>query len=86
MNISSLVHAVKARAACLLLAALVGLSGQARAFTHPCIPTTTQDLDYIKANLNQEPWKTGYAQLLATWDPNRVPQPYASVTRNPNLG
>ena len=71
-------------AAC-LLAIFAGLSGQARAFVHPCIPTTTQDLDYIKANLNQEPWKTGYAQLLGTWDPNRVPQPYATVTRNPNL-
>jgi len=57
----------------------------AQAYTHPCIPATTQDLDFIKANLNQEPWKTGYAQLLATWNPNYVPQPYATVTRNPNL-
>ncbi len=84
MRIPSLVRAVIARVVC-LLAAFVGLSGQARAFIHPCIPTTTQDLDYIKANLNQEPWKTGYAQLLATWDPNYTPQPYATVTRNPNL-
>ena len=67
-------------------AVLLGIMAiPARAFIHPCIPTTTQDLDYIKANLNQEPWKTGYAQLLATWDPNYTPQPYATVTRNPNL-
>ncbi len=58
---------------------------QARAFDHPCIPATRQDLDYIKANLDKEPWKTGYTQLLATWNPNYVPQPYATVTRNPNL-
>ena len=78
------VRAFLSRAVC-LLAAFVGLSGQARAFIHPCIPTTTQDLDYIKANLNQEPWKTGYAQLLATWDPNRQVRAYETVTRNPNL-
>jgi hypothetical protein len=57
----------------------------AQAYTHPCIPATTQDLDHIKTHLNQEPWKTGYAQLLATWNPNYVPQPFATVTRNPNL-
>ena len=57
----------------------------AQAYTHPCIPDTTQDLDAIKANLNREPWKTGYAQLLATWNPNYVPQPFTTVTRNPNL-
>src|SRR5687768_5823030 len=58
---------------------------QAHAYTHPCIPATTQDLDHIKAHLNQEPWKTGYAQLLASWDPNYTPQPYASVSRSPNV-
>jgi hypothetical protein len=78
-----LLNPLRVAGAALLLFAL----GQpvAQAYTHPCIPATTQDLDYIKANLNQEPWKTGYAQLLATWNPNYVPQPYATVTRNPNL-
>jgi fibronectin type 3 domain-containing protein len=84
MFVPSPVRTLIARALCLLVI-LAGLSGQARAFIHPCIPATTQDLDYIKANLDQEPWKTGYAKLLATWNPNRVPQPYATVTRNPNL-
>jgi hypothetical protein len=66
--------------------ALLGTTAvPARAFTHPCIPATKADLDYIKANLNQEPWKTGYAQLLATWNPNYTAQPYATVTRSPNL-
>jgi hypothetical protein len=61
------------------------MASPARAFTHPCIPASKADLDYIKANLNQEPWKTGYAYLLSTWDPNRVPNAYATVTRNPDL-
>ena len=77
------INAVIALGASVLLLALS--QPQARAYTHPCIPSTTQDLDFIKANLNQEPWKTGYAQLLATWNPDYVPQPYATVTRNPNL-
>jgi fibronectin type 3 domain-containing protein len=84
MQIPSLRRAVLARAAC-LLAAFVGISAPVHAFIHPCIPSTTQDLDFIKANLNQEPWKSGYAQLLATWDPNRQVQAYATVTRSPDL-
>ena len=70
--------------ASLALSCVLGLP-HAEAYTHPCIPATTQDLDYIKANLDKEPWKTGYTQLLATWNPNYVPQPYATVTRNPDL-
>lgn len=70
--------------ASLLLIAL-GLLPQAHAYTHPCIPATREDLDTIKANLDKEPWKSGYAQLLATWNPNYTAQPYATVTRNPNL-
>jgi fibronectin type 3 domain-containing protein len=57
----------------------------AQTFIHPCIPATTRDLDYIKANLDKEPWKSGYAQLLAGTDTNRVAQPYANVQRSPNL-
>ena len=67
------------------VALLGAMAVPARAFTHPCIPATTQDLDFIKANLGREPWKTGYAQLLATWNPNYTPQPYATVTRSPDL-
>ncbi len=70
----------------MIVAALLGaLAIPARAFTHPCIPHTTQDLDTIKANLDKEPWKSGFAQLLGTWNPDYQPQPYETVTRNPNL-
>jgi len=37
----------------------------ARAFTHPGIPLTRDDLAALKANLNTEPWKSGYAALAA---------------------
>ena len=36
---------------------------QAQAYTHPSIPLTVADLDNIKANLDKEPWKSGYAAL-----------------------
>ena len=35
----------------------------AHAYTHPCIPTTREELDTLKANLDKEPWKSGYAIL-----------------------
>jgi len=35
----------------------------ARAFTHPGIPFTRDDLATLKANLGTEPWKSGYAAL-----------------------
>jgi hypothetical protein len=38
---------------------------QAHAYTHPCVPTTCEELDTIKASLNQEPWKSVYAALAA---------------------
>jgi len=65
--------------------ALFGMSAvPARAYTHPCIPTTTQDLDYIKANLNREPWKSGYAALANTSTASlnwTMDGPYAQVSR-----
>lgn len=39
--------------------------GTPRTFVHPGIGFTADDLNAIKANLNQEPWKTGYEDLLA---------------------
>jgi len=64
---------------------------QARAFTHPSIPNSLEDLDTIKANLNREPWKSGYAKLAADGHSlltYTMQGPFASVTRNPdsNLG
>ena len=55
------IHSVLALATALLLLAF-GLP-QAHAFTHPSIPCTADELATIKANLDKEPWKQGYAQL-----------------------
>ncbi|HEY8903375.1 MAG TPA: alginate lyase family protein, partial [Chthoniobacterales bacterium] len=71
------------------VAALCGaMASPARAFTHPCIPTTREELDTIKANLNQEPWKRGY-ELLSADSKSQLDYamngPFATVTRNPDL-
>jgi hypothetical protein len=61
---------------------------QAEAFTHPCIPHTVEDLDTIKANLDKEPWKTGYAILAnaSTSQLTYVPNgPWADVGRTPDV-
>jgi hypothetical protein len=39
------------------------LAFNVQAYTHPGIPTPLEELDTIKANLDQEPWKQGYARL-----------------------
>jgi fibronectin type 3 domain-containing protein len=80
-------RAVKARVAS-ILAAAVGLSAQVHAFTHPCITNTAQELATIKANLNQQPWKQGYAVLSGDGHSQLtyvMQGPFATVTRNPNL-
>ena len=66
---------------------------QAHAYTHPSIPTTLQELDTIKANLDKEPWKSGYAQLAGNGrsKANYVMNgPFANVSRagayDANLG
>ena len=60
----------------------------AQAYTHPCIPATSQDLAFIKASLNQEPWKHGY-EILTNDGKSQLTYtmqgPFATVTRNPNL-
>jgi len=69
-----------------LLLLMLGLS-RAHAYTHPCIPETLDDLATIKASLNQEPWKSGYAILAADGHSQltyTMQGPFATVTRNPN--
>ncbi len=86
MRIPSLVRAFFARALC-LLATLAGLSLQAYPFQHPCIPTTLQELDTIKANLDKEPWKSGFAALAADGRSKLtygMGGPFEVVKRNPN--
>ena len=77
---------IRLTGATLLLLAL----GQplAQAYTHPSIPTTREELDTIKANLNQEPWKSGYAILAADSKSqlDYVPNgPWAEVGRTPDV-
>ena len=74
--------------AVILLAALVGLSASAGAYTHPCIPNTLAELDTIKANLDKEPWKQGYAALAGDSHSKltyTMRGPFAEVKRNPNV-
>src|SRR4051812_7384323 len=69
-----------------LLLLVLGLS-RAHAYTHPCIPATLDDLATIKASLNQEPWKSGYATLAGDAHSQltyTMQGPFATVTRNPN--
>ncbi|MDF7801630.1 carbohydrate-binding protein [Pontiellaceae bacterium B1224] len=60
-----------------------------RAFVHPGIALTVEGLDHIKANLNVEPWKTGYEDML---DSNlsslnyTMKGPFAEVGRSENNG
>lgn len=57
---------------------------RASAYTHPCIPNTREELDTIKANLDKEPWKRGYA-LLADDGRSKLTYkmagPFANVSR-----
>ncbi|HZI33611.1 MAG TPA: alginate lyase family protein, partial [Candidatus Binatia bacterium] len=79
------------RKICLFMAiagAVFCLAMRAQAFNHPCIPTTLQELETIKASLNQEPWKSGYAILAADSHSSlnyTMQGPFGTVTRNPNL-
>lgn len=70
---------------CTAVTIIFGAIGMpASAYTHPCIPNTREELDTIKANLDKEPWKRGYA-LLA--DDHRsklnykMAGPFANVSR-----
>jgi fibronectin type 3 domain-containing protein len=70
----------------IVLALLVAVAAPAGAFTHPCIPASVQDLDAIKANLDKQPWKQGFA-ILSSASPldYKMRGPFTEVTRNPNL-
>lgn len=57
-------------------------------FTHPGIPLTIAQLDAIKANLDREPWQTGYARLAAEGRSNpdyNMQGPHEHVSRNPHV-
>lgn len=59
-----------------------------RRFNHPSAPLNLEELKTLKANLDKEPWKSGYAALAA--DPHsrlggRIPGAFAEVGRAPNV-
>ena len=59
-----------------------------RRFAHPSAPLNLEQLKALKANLDKEPWKSGYAALAA--DPHsrlggRISVPFAEVGRAPNV-
>jgi autotransporter-associated beta strand protein len=59
-----------------------------RAFNHPGIPLTKDDLDYVKARLNTQPWQAGWEALQASPFSSLnyvMGGPFTSVSRTPNL-
>lgn len=59
-----------------------------RRFIHPGAPLNLEDLETLKANLDKEPWKSGYAALAADSHSQlgvRVSGPFAEVGRAPNV-
>ena len=85
---------MKKRVVITAIALLCGaMASPVRAYTHPCIPNTLEELDTIKASLNQEPWKSGYALLAADGHSTlnyTMQGPFANVSRagsyDANLG
>lgn len=62
--------------------------GSAGAYTHPCIPNTREELETIKANLDKEPWKRGFAVLASDGRSQltyKMRGPFAEVRRNRNV-
>ncbi|MGN6370532.1 MAG: LamG-like jellyroll fold domain-containing protein [Phycisphaerae bacterium] len=57
-------------------------------FVHPFIATSLEDLNTMKAHLDQQPWKSGYAYLAGDGHSQLTYQmqgPFANVERNPNV-
>jgi hypothetical protein len=80
------IHSLRTLGACVLLLAFG--RPQVHAYTHPCIPTTLEELDTIKASLTQEPWKSGYAILAADGHSQlayTMQGPFATVGRTPDV-
>jgi hypothetical protein len=60
----------------------------AQRFVHPSIPFTKYDLDQLKANISQEPWRTGYNALVNDSRSKltyAMQGPFTEVGRAPNL-
>lgn len=64
------------------------IAAYAQTFVHPGVPFTRADLDQLKANINTEPWLTGYNALKNDSHSQlsyNIHGPSATVTRAPNL-
>jgi fibronectin type 3 domain-containing protein/regulation of enolase protein 1 (concanavalin A-like superfamily) len=71
-----------------VIAAIIGLAVPSRAYVHPCIPNTIDELATIKANLDQQPWKQGFAILSADSHSQltyAMQGPFANVSRTPDV-
>jgi autotransporter-associated beta strand protein len=67
---------------------LVSTNAMAQRFVHPSIPFTKYDLDQLKANMNQQPWLTGYNALAGDARSKLsygMQGPFTEVGRAPNL-
>ncbi|MFT3787331.1 MAG: alginate lyase family protein [Tepidisphaeraceae bacterium] len=70
------------------VAAAVNAQASIQAFAHPGIGVSRADLDTIKANINKEPWKSGYSALAGDSHSQLsyvMQGPFASVSRNPHV-
>jgi hypothetical protein len=79
---------VLSTAAAVTAVLLGATTAPARAFTHPCVPTTLEELDTIKNNLDKQPWKSGYQGLLGDWHSSltyTMGGPFELVSRNPHI-
>ena len=68
--------------------AVLCIGASAQGYTHPSIPATLEELNTLKASLNQEPWKSGYALLQADGHSSlnyTMQGPFAQVSRAPNI-
>ncbi|HBF34755.1 TPA: hypothetical protein DDW35_09340 [Candidatus Sumerlaeota bacterium] len=69
----------------LTLFLIFGIPLAAQAYTHPSIPLTVADLEDVKKNLDKEPWKSGYALLVADGHSQlsyKMEGPFTEVSRN----
>jgi hypothetical protein len=69
------------------VALLGAMAIPARAYIHPGIPLNATDLAFLKANLNKEPWKSGYAGLARDSHSSlgyNMQGPFANVSRSPD--
>lgn len=74
----------------LALAIIMGISPvvKAQSFVHPGIPFTQDDLNQLKTNITQEPWKSAYEALVADYRSNLsygMQGPRAIVGRAPDV-